>query len=47
MSRYDLEAMPVVSDSGRMVGIITIDDILDIIEEEATEDIHLLGGSQP
>ncbi len=47
LSRYDLEAMPVVSDSGRMVGIITIDDILDIIEEEATEDIHLLGGSQP
>jgi len=47
LARYDLEALPVVSGSGRMVGIITVDDILDIIEEEATEDIHLLGGSQP
>ena len=30
-----------------MVGVITVDDVLDIIEEEATEDIQLLGGSQP
>ena len=47
LARYDLVAMPVVSKSGKMVGIITVDDILDIMEEEATEDIHLLGGSQP
>lgn len=47
LARYDLVAMPVVSKSGKMVGIITVDDVLDIIEEEATEDIHLLGGSQP
>jgi len=47
LGNYNLVALPVVTDSGRMVGIITVDDILDIIEEEATEDIHLLGGSQP
>ncbi len=47
LANYDLVAMPVVTKSGKMVGIITIDDVLDIIEEEATEDIHLLGGSQP
>lgn len=47
LGNYNLVALPVVTDSGQMVGIITVDDILDIIEEEATEDIHLLGGSQP
>ena len=47
VAQYDLMAIPVVSSSGKMVGVITVDDILDIIEEEATEDIHLLGGSQP
>lgn len=45
--QYDLVALPVVDRSGRMVGIITVDDVLDVVEEEATEDIHLLGGSQP
>ena len=47
LANYDLTAMPVVAGSGRMVGVITADDIVDIMEEEATEDIHLLGGSQP
>lgn len=47
LAQYDLIALPVVSSSGKMVGIITVDDVLDIIEDEATEDIHLLGGSQP
>ncbi len=45
--QYDLVALPVVDGNGRMVGIITVDDVLDVVEEEATEDIHLLGGSQP
>lgn len=45
--QYDLVALPVVDGSGRMVGIITVDDVLDVVEEEATEDIQLLGGSQP
>ncbi|HOB87691.1 MAG TPA: magnesium transporter, partial [Bacillota bacterium] len=47
LSQYDFVALPVVSDDGKMVGVITVDDILDIIQEEATEDIQRLGGSQP
>jgi len=47
LGNYDLVALPVITNSGKMVGIITVDDILDIIEDEATEDIHRLGGSQP
>src|SRR5665811_1826382 len=44
---HDLMALPVVDDSHRLLGIITADDIADILEEEATEDIERLGGSQP
>ncbi len=47
LAQYNLVALPVVSSDGKMVGILTVDDVLDVIEEEATEDIHLLGGSQP
>jgi magnesium transporter len=43
----NLMALPVVDHEGRLVGIITADDIHDVIEEEATEDIARLGGSQP
>jgi magnesium transporter len=43
----DLLAIPVVDDSNRLLGIITADDVADILEEEATEDIERLGGSQP
>ncbi|NET02584.1 MAG: magnesium transporter [Sphaerospermopsis sp. SIO1G1] len=43
MQRYDLIAMPVVDREERLVGIITIDDVVDILEEEATEDIQKLG----
>jgi len=42
MTRYDLAAVPVVDDQHRLVGVITHDDILDVIEEEATEDIYRL-----
>jgi magnesium transporter len=43
----DLLALPVVDNDGKLVGIITADDVADILEEEATEDIERLGGSQP
>jgi len=42
--RYDLVAAPVVDGSDRLVGVITFDDIVDVIEEEAEEDIKALGG---
>ena len=42
--RYDLVAAPVVDADDRLVGIITFDDVADVIEEEAEEDIHALGG---
>ncbi len=41
---YDLIVLPVVDREGRLVGIITHDDVLDIVREEDTEDIHLMGG---
>ncbi len=46
-ARYDLLSLPVVDEQGRLIGIITSDDIIDVVEEEATEDIQRLGGSQP
>ena len=42
--RYNLVAAPVVDDDERLVGVITFDDIVDVIEEEAEEDIKALGG---
>jgi len=42
--RYDRTALPVVDASGVLIGIVTVDDVLDVAEEEATEDIHKLGG---
>lgn len=47
MSQYDLMILPVVNEQGHLVGVITADDIMDVIEEEDTEDIHKLGGSRP
>jgi len=44
--KYDRTALPVVDSKGRLVGIVTVDDILDIAEKEATEDIQKLGGTQ-
>ncbi len=47
-ARYDLPIMPVLDDSGILVGIITVDDVIDVIEEELSEDLYRLGGlSQP
>jgi magnesium transporter len=42
--RYDLIAAPVVDNADRLVGVITVDDVVDVIEEEAEEDIKALGG---
>jgi magnesium transporter len=42
MARYSLAAVPVIDASERLIGVITHDDILDVIEEEATEDIYRL-----
>jgi magnesium transporter len=44
--RYDRAALPVVDSSGILVGIVTSDDMLDVAEEEATEDIQKLGGME-
>lgn len=44
MQRYDLLALPVVDREDRLVGIVTIDDVVDILQEEATEDIQKLAG---
>jgi len=47
MKKYDVTVMPVVDKENRMLGIITIDDIIDVIEDENTEDISKLAGVQP
>jgi magnesium transporter len=47
ISRYDLLAVPVVDLHGRIVGIVTVDDVVDILTEEATEDAQLQGAMQP
>jgi magnesium transporter len=44
MKRYDLIAVPVVDREDRLIGIITVDDVVDILEQEATEDIQKLAG---
>jgi magnesium transporter len=43
-AEHDLTAIPVVDADGRMKGIVTVDDIVDVVQEEATEDIQKLGG---
>lgn len=47
MSRYDLTVLPVIDEQDRLVGVITIDDVIDVLEDEATEDIQRLGGAEP
>ncbi|MFN2381970.1 MAG: magnesium transporter [Guyparkeria sp.] len=44
IQHYDLTALPVVDEGGVVLGMVTIDDVMDVVEEEATEDIHKLGG---
>lgn len=47
IQKYDITAIPVVNDEDCLVGIITVDDILDVINEEATEDIQLMNAITP
>ena len=44
ISNYDLVVVPVVSESGHVMGVITVDDVIDAIEEEQTEDVQKFGG---
>ena len=47
MQRYDLLALPVVDENKMLLGVITIDDLVDVIQAEATEDIQRLGAAEP
>ena len=47
MAKYDLNVMPVVADDGRLLGVITIDDIIDVLVREQTEDVQKIGGVEP
>ncbi len=45
--KYDFSAMPVVDEENRLVGIVTIDDVVDVLQEETTEDIEKMGAIMP
>jgi magnesium transporter len=47
VARYDYFAIPIVDNDYRLLGVVTVDDVVDIFEEEVTEDIQRLGGSEP
>lgn len=47
LGRYDFLAIPVVDNRNHLVGIVTHDDVIDVLQEEATEDAHLAGAVQP
>jgi magnesium transporter len=47
MAKYDLTAMPVVDERGAFLGIITVDDVIDVLTEEQSEDVQKLGGVEP
>ena len=47
LARYDFIAIPVVDNQHQLVGIVTHDDVLDVLQEEATEDAHRLGAVEP
>lgn len=44
-ARYDLLAIPVIDDDGRLAGIVTVDDIIDVFKEEANEDFYKMAGT--
>ncbi len=47
MAKYDLNVMPVVTDDGVMLGVITIDDVVDVLLQEQTEDVQKIGAVEP
>ena len=47
LSKYNFIALPVVDNDNRMVGIVTFDDAMDVLEEETSEDIAIMGGMTP
>jgi magnesium transporter len=47
IAKYDLFAIPVLDQSRRIVGIITVDDVMDVVQQEATEDVQKLGAVEP
>src|SRR5262249_39316438 len=47
MAKYDLNVMPVLDERGKILGVITIDDIIDVLTLEQTEDVQKLGAVEP
>jgi magnesium transporter len=47
VSEHDLFAVPVIGAEGKLLGIVTVDDVVDVLQEEATEDAQKMGGVQP
>ncbi|HEY6463493.1 MAG TPA: CBS domain-containing protein, partial [Polyangiaceae bacterium] len=47
MAKYDLNVIPVVADDGTLLGVITIDDIIDVLVQEQTEDVQKIGAVEP
>jgi len=47
MAKYDLNVIPVIDEKGAILGVITIDDIVDVLTQEQTEDVQKLGGVEP
>jgi magnesium transporter len=47
LAKYDLVALPVMDDAGKVLGIVTVDDVIDVLTEEQTEDVQKLGAVEP
>jgi magnesium transporter len=47
IQKYSFSALPVVDEQGRMLGLVTVDDVMDVVIEEATEDAQMMGAVQP
>jgi len=47
IAKYNISVVPVVNDAGFMLGVVTVDDVVDVVIEEATEDVQLLGAVEP
>jgi magnesium transporter len=47
IQKYDVQALPVVDSAGKLLGIITVDDVMDVVTAEHTEDVHRMAGVQP